>query len=64
MLGLTQKATGLVVQGSVALGSGAVGGWLARRTGFLVWQARFTGLVMVGLGLRLLLAGDGRAART
>jgi threonine/homoserine/homoserine lactone efflux protein len=64
VLGLTQKATGLVVQGSVALASGAVGGWLARKPGVLVWQERFAGLVMVGLGLRLLLAGDGRPART
>jgi threonine/homoserine/homoserine lactone efflux protein len=64
VLGLTQKATGLLVQGSVALASGAVGGWLARKPGFLVWQERFAGFVMVGLGLRLLLAGDGRPART
>jgi threonine/homoserine/homoserine lactone efflux protein len=64
LLGLTQKATGFVVQGSLALATGAVGGWLARRTGFLVWQERFTGLVMVGLGRRLLFAGDGRPART
>lgn len=64
VLGLTHKATGLLVQGSVALASGAVGGWLARRTGFLIWQERFTGVVMVGLGLRLLLSGDGRPTRT
>jgi threonine/homoserine/homoserine lactone efflux protein len=64
VLGLTQKVPGLVVQGSVALASGAVGGWLARRPGFLVWQERFVGRVMVGLGIRLLLAGDGRPART
>jgi threonine/homoserine/homoserine lactone efflux protein len=63
VLGLTQKATGLVVQGSVALASGAVGDWLARRPGFLVWQKRFAGLVMVGLGVRLALAGDGRPVR-
>jgi hypothetical protein len=63
VLGLTQKATGLVVHGSVALASGAVGGWLACKPGFLVWQERFAGFVMVGLGLRLLLAGDGRPAR-
>jgi threonine/homoserine/homoserine lactone efflux protein len=64
VLGLTLKATGLVVQGSVALTSGAVGAWLGRRPRFLVWQERFSGLVMVGLGVRLLLAGDGRPART
>jgi threonine/homoserine/homoserine lactone efflux protein len=64
VLGLTQKATGLFVQGSVALASGAIGGWIARRPGFQVWQKRFTGLVMVGLGVRLLLTGDGRPVRT
>jgi threonine/homoserine/homoserine lactone efflux protein len=64
VLGVTQKVTGLVVQGSVALASGAVGGWLARRSGFLVWQKRFAGLVMVALGIRLLLAGDLRPAPT
>jgi threonine/homoserine/homoserine lactone efflux protein len=63
VLGLTQKASGLVVQGSVALASGAVGAWLARRPGFLAWQKRFTGLVMVGLGLRMLFAADGRPSR-
>jgi hypothetical protein len=55
VLGLTQEATVLVVQGAVALVSGAVGGWLARRPGFLVWQERFTGLVIIGLDIRLLL---------
>jgi threonine/homoserine/homoserine lactone efflux protein len=63
VLGLTQKATGFVVQGSVALASGAVGASLARWPGFVAWQERFTGLVMVGLGLRLFLTGDGRTAR-
>ncbi len=64
MLGLTQKACGLLVQGSVALASGAAGGWLSRRRGFVVWQERFAGAVMVGLGLRLLVSGDGRPARS
>jgi threonine/homoserine/homoserine lactone efflux protein len=63
LLGATQKVSGLLVQGSVALASGAVGGWLARRSGFVVWQERFAGAVMVALGLRLLFAGDGRTAR-
>jgi threonine/homoserine/homoserine lactone efflux protein len=64
VLGLTQKATGLVVQGSVALASGAIGSWLARWPGFLAWQQRVAGLIIVGLGLRLLLAADLRPART
>ncbi len=63
VLGLTQKACGLLVQGSVALASGAVGGWLSRRPGFVAWQKRFTGAVMVVLGLRLLLANESRHAR-
>jgi len=73
VLGLTQKASGLVVQGSGALASGAAGGRLAsgaaggrlaRRPAFLIWQECCTGLVMVGLGLRMLFAGDGRPTRT
>lgn len=43
---------------------GAVGGWIACRPDDLVWQERLTGVVMVALGVRLLLAGDGRPART
>ena len=36
--------------------------WLARRPGIVAWQERFTGVVMVVLGIRLLL-GDARPAR-
>lgn len=59
VLGATMKGTGLFTLGSVALASGAVGGWLARRPGLVAWQERFGGAVMVALGLRLLLAGGG-----
>jgi threonine/homoserine/homoserine lactone efflux protein len=62
VLGATMKGTGLLTLGSVALASGAVGGWLARHSGFLVWQERFAGAVMIALGLRLLLAGEVRPA--
>ncbi len=62
VLGATMKGTGLLTLGSVALASGAVGGWLSRHSGFLVWQERFAGLVMIALGLRLLFAGDARPA--
>jgi threonine/homoserine/homoserine lactone efflux protein len=48
----------------VTLASGAVGRWLARRPGILVWQECFTGLVEIGLGVRLLLAGEGLSYRT
>jgi threonine/homoserine/homoserine lactone efflux protein len=62
-LGLVQKLCGVVILSSVAFASGAVGGWLARRPGIVAWQERFTGVVMVALGIRLLLGGDARLAR-
>nr|CAD6437840.1 LysE family translocator [Rhizobium sp. Q54] len=64
VLGLLQKLSGVAVLGSVALLSGTVGGWLALRPGWLAWQERFTGAVMIILGLRLLLTGDARPARS
>jgi threonine/homoserine/homoserine lactone efflux protein len=61
LLGAVQKLSGFLVMGTVALGAGTFGGWLARRPGLVAWQERFAGAVMVGLGLRLAWAGDGRA---
>lgn len=46
----------------VAVASGTVGQWLYRWPRLLAWQKRFTGLVMLGLGLRLLLTSDAGAA--
>lgn len=57
-LGLLQKTCGALVMGTVAVASGAVGGWLAHRPGSLAWQARFTGAVVVALGLWMVLVGD------
>ncbi|MEO3431667.1 LysE family translocator [Inquilinus sp. CAU 1745] len=62
MLGILQKLSGVLVLGSAALASGAVGGWLARRPGWLAWQERFAGAVMIVLGIRLLMSGDARPA--
>ncbi|RWQ65281.1 LysE family translocator [Mesorhizobium sp.] len=56
VLGATMKATGLLVLGAVALASGAVGRWLARNAGFLVWQERLAGAIMIAVGIKLLLA--------
>ncbi|RWC24916.1 MAG: LysE family translocator [Mesorhizobium sp.] len=56
VLGATMKATGLLVLGAAALASGTVGGWLARNAGFLVWQKRLAGAIMIAVGVRLLLA--------
>jgi threonine/homoserine/homoserine lactone efflux protein len=57
VLGATQKATGLAVLGATAIASGAAGSVLARRPGFVVWQQRIAGAVMMALGLRLVVAG-------
>ncbi|TPK38646.1 LysE family translocator [Mesorhizobium sp. B2-5-3] len=56
ILGTTMKMMGMFVLGAVALTSGAVGGWLSRRSSFVVWQGRLAGAIMVGVGIRLLLA--------
>ncbi|TPM28301.1 LysE family translocator [Mesorhizobium sp. B2-3-4] len=58
ILGSIQKLIGIFSLGSVAMASGTVGHWLRRWPKLLVWQERFTGLVMVGLGLRLLFSGN------
>lgn len=57
VLGMIQKLSGILSLGSVAGASGTVGHWLSRRPGFLKWQQRFTGMVMVGLAVRLLWSG-------
>jgi threonine/homoserine/homoserine lactone efflux protein len=41
VLGATQKATGFAILGATALAAGAVGGWLARRPGWIAWQESF-----------------------
>lgn len=63
VLGVVQKVCGMFVLGTVALLSGTVGNWVARKPHLIAWQERFTGAVMVALGLRLLLASDVRPAR-
>lgn len=60
LLGILQKLSGFVVLGSIALGAGGIGEWISRRPHLIAWQQRFTGLVMLGLGVRLFLSGDGR----
>jgi threonine/homoserine/homoserine lactone efflux protein len=62
-LGAVQKLSGFFVLGGVALGTGTIGDWLSRRPGFIAWQERFAGLIMVGLGLRLALGGDASPIR-
>jgi threonine/homoserine/homoserine lactone efflux protein len=56
VLGSLQKLAVVLSLGSVALASGTVGGWLNRWPRLVAWQERFTGVVMIGLGLRLLVS--------
>mgnify|MGYP001392215280 CR=1 FL=1 len=58
VLGTIQKLIGILSLGGVALASGSVGHFLPRWPALLAWQERFTGLVLVGLGIRLLASGS------
>lgn len=62
LLGTLQKLAGILSLGSVAMASGTVGVWLTRWPRLLAWQERFTGMVMIGLGLRLLLSSHATSA--
>jgi threonine/homoserine/homoserine lactone efflux protein len=59
VLGATMKIVGLVVLTGYALAAGAVGNWLSRRPRFLIWQERFAGLSLIGLGLYIASAVPG-----
>ncbi|MBB3590534.1 threonine/homoserine/homoserine lactone efflux protein [Rhizobium sp. BK529] len=58
VLGSIQKLTGIISLGGVALASGSVGQFLHRWPKLLAWQERFTGFVLIGLGIRLLISGN------
>lgn len=59
VLGSIQKLAGIVSLGSVAMASGTFGNWLGKHPAFIKWQERFTGVVMVALGIRMLFGGSG-----
>ena len=63
VLGTIQKLAGVLSLGGVAYASGAAGQWLHRYPGLIAWQERFTGVVMVALGVRLFLAGGGASVQ-
>jgi threonine/homoserine/homoserine lactone efflux protein len=62
LFGSLQMLSGVLALSAVALASGTVGQWLARWPRLLAWQQRFTGLVMIGLGLRLFVSGGASAS--
>lgn len=61
VLGSIQKLTGILSLGSIALASGTIGQWLQRFPKMIAWQEKFTGMVMVGLGVRLFLSDSAAA---
>lgn len=58
ILGTIQKLAGILSLGSVAMASGVFGEWLGKHPGFIKWQERFTGVVMIGLGIKMLFNGS------
>ncbi len=58
VLGSIQKLVAIFSLGGVALASGTVGHFLHRWPILLAWQERFTGIVLLGLGIRLFLSGS------
>jgi threonine/homoserine/homoserine lactone efflux protein len=53
VLGLAFAALTFLVKGPVGLGAGMLSGWLRERPGALKWLYRASGMVLVGLGVRL-----------
>lgn len=64
VLGSIQKLAGIISLGSVAMASGTFGNWLSKNPGFIKWQERFTGVVMIGLGIRMLFSGSGVVSKS
>lgn len=62
VLGSIQKLAGILSQGSIAFASGTVGQWLNRYPRLIAWQEKFTGVVMIALGVRLFLSDLGASA--
>ena len=62
ILGSIQKLVGVFSLGGVALASGTVGQLLHRWPKLLAWQERFTGIVLLGLGVRLFFSGSASPA--
>ena len=62
LLGCLQMLSGVLALSAIAMASGTVGQWLTRWPRLLAWQQRFTGLLMIGLGLRLFMSGGASAS--
>lgn len=58
LLGATQKTTGVLVLGTYALASGAIGAWIMRHPRAKLWQQRLAGCFIIGLGMRMVIGGS------
>ncbi len=54
-MGVWFNTSGLIVNMLVAVLFGKISGWLSRSPGFVQWQERVTGLVLIGLGIKVAL---------
>lgn len=57
-LGVWFDAVGTIVNVLVALLFGKMGAWLAKSATFVQWQRRITGVILVGLGLKLAVSAN------
>jgi threonine/homoserine/homoserine lactone efflux protein len=55
-LGLWFDSSGTIVNVLVALLFGNIGRWLSKSPRFVLWQERFTGVVLLGLGIKVALS--------
>lgn len=56
LLGLWFNFSGTIVNSTVALLFGKFGNWLADKHAFIKWQNKITGLLLVGLGIKVALS--------
>ncbi|HEX9152373.1 MAG TPA: LysE family translocator [Flavobacterium sp.] len=56
LLGLWFNFSGTIVNIFVAILFGKLGNWLADKQGFIKWQNKITGLILVGLGIKVALS--------
>ena len=56
LLGVSFAVLTFIVKGPIGYGAGILSGWLRARPEVIGWTHRVSGLVLVGLGLRLALA--------
>ncbi len=56
LLGTWFNTSGLIVNMLVALLFGKIGGWLSKSPGFVQWQNRITGIMLIALGIKVALS--------